>query len=470
MSTTEPLPASGRTARLGRLAALVGVRLRFPILLIVAVGLVARWEVLSSSARRLADRALGSRPEAAAVSSDTEFFCPMDPGVLSDWPSKCPICNMTLVRRKRGDATPLPEGVVARMQLSPYRIQLAGLATSAIGYRPLMRELTVPAVVTEPADSGRPTARAVAELFDSQAEGVEADLEAEVTTGSGMHPRTKVVAMGRQPRLEIDDEGRTLQAGDQIRATIFVPAASLLPFRGQPRELPPVKPGEKRSVYRCPDHVDVVREAAGTCAADRGALVSIRLADNQRIGYWCPMHPDVTGESGASCDDCGGMRLVPRIVSYAPPGQVLAVPESAVIDTGTRRVVYVERMPGMLDGVEVSLGPRCGDFYPVADGLEPGDRVVDRGAFLVDAETRLNPSLASAYFGATRPGGSTVDQQGDCPVTGKKLGSMGAPVKVTIEGRPVLLCCEGCEPALRSDPARYLVNLSSTKNRPADAP
>ena len=40
------------------------------------------------------------------------------------------------------------------------------------------------------------------------------------------------------------------------------------------------------------------------------------------------------------------MLLVPRIVSYCPSGEVLAVPESAVIDTGTRTVVYVERMAG----------------------------------------------------------------------------------------------------------------------------
>ena len=59
------------------------------------------------------------------VSNDTEFFCSMDPGVVSEWPAVCPVCNMDLVRRKKGEAVVLPEGVVARMQFSPYRIQLA---------------------------------------------------------------------------------------------------------------------------------------------------------------------------------------------------------------------------------------------------------------------------------------------------------------------------------------------------------
>src|SRR5205807_7136545 len=58
-------------------------------------------------------------------------------------PAICPVCSMDLVRRKKGEAMLLPEGVVARMQLSPYRIQLAGIATSVIGSRPLAREITV---------------------------------------------------------------------------------------------------------------------------------------------------------------------------------------------------------------------------------------------------------------------------------------------------------------------------------------
>jgi hypothetical protein len=44
----------------------------------------------------------------------------------------------------------------------------------------------------------------------------------------------------------------------------------------------------------------------------------------------------------------------------------------------------------------------------VIRGLEPGLRVVTSGAFLVDAETRINPALASAYFGAA--GGARVEE------------------------------------------------------------
>jgi hypothetical protein len=114
------------------------------------------------------------------------------------------------------------------------------------------------------------------------------------------------------------------------------------------------------------------------------------------------MHPKVSADSpGAECRECNGMKLLPRVVTFTPVGEVLAVPETAVIDTGTKKVVYVERSPGMFDGVEVTLGPRCGDSYPVIKGLEAGQRVATTGSFLIDAETRLNPSVAVGYFGAT---------------------------------------------------------------------
>src|SRR5262249_6326791 len=82
-------------------------------------------------------------------------------------------------------------------------------------------------------------------------------------------------------------------------------------------------------------------------------------------------------------------------------GMVPAVPESAVVDTGSKKIVYVESESGMFDGVEVVVGPRCGDFYPVLGGLEAGQRVATAGAFLIDAQARLSPGAATSYFGAS---------------------------------------------------------------------
>lgn len=46
-------------------------------------------------------------------------------------------------------------------------------------------------------------------------------------------------------------------------------------------------------------------------------------------------------------------------------------------------------------------------------------------------------------------------KQKNCPVTGEPLGSMGTPVKVTVEGREAFVCCEGCVDELKENFAKY---------------
>jgi hypothetical protein len=288
------------------------VRLRFVIGLAILAGVMAGWPWLRGGWERIAST---WRPHqhAAAVSGDTEFFCPMDPGVISAWPAICPICNMDLITRKKADAVLLPEGVLARMQLSPYRVQLAGIRTVPV----------------------------------------------------------------------------------QLPATIE---------------------GE--------------------------------VSDERPV-----------------------------------------IPVAAVVQHGDDHIVYVEAMPGMFDGVRVQLGDRVGDVYPVLDGLKVGQRVVAAGAFLIDAESRLNPSLATQYFGAnaqtaanappalpqkkstSRPATeplsaadqTLVAQQRICPVTEAPLGSMGQPVSLLVQGRKVFLCCRGCESSLLATPEKYLARLGSSE-------
>ena len=51
--------------------------------------------------------------------------------------------------------------------------------------------------------------------------------------------------------------------------------------------------------------------------------------------------------------------------------------------------------------------------------------------------------------------------QKNCPVTAAKLGSMGNPISVQVEGRKIWTCCAACPPKLKAEPARYLVHLAA---------
>jgi hypothetical protein len=54
-----------------------------------------------------------------------------------------------------------------------------------------------------------------------------------------------------------------------------------------------------------------------------------------------------------------------------------------------------------------------------------------------------------------------AEAQKVCPVGGGALGSMGMPYKVTVKGRDVYLCCEGCKDSIEKDPDKYLAKLDS---------
>lgn len=72
-----------------------------------------------------------------------------------------------------------------------------------------------------------------------------------------------------------------------------------------------------------------------------------------------------------------------------PLGKKLALPESAVLPTGERNIVFVDAGAGRLVPRSVQLGYRAGDYFQVLAGLEPGEVVVTSGNFLVAAESKL---------------------------------------------------------------------------------
>jgi Cu(I)/Ag(I) efflux system membrane fusion protein len=74
-------------------------------------------------------------------------------------------------------------------------------------------------------------------------------------------------------------------------------------------------------------------------------------------------------------------------------GEVLAVPESAVLDSGTRQLVLVRRGEGLFEPRTVKLGMRADGYIEVTEGLQAGEQVVVRANFLIDAESNLKAAL-----------------------------------------------------------------------------
>jgi Cu(I)/Ag(I) efflux system membrane fusion protein len=96
----------------------------------------------------------------------------------------------------------------------------------------------------------------------------------------------------------------------------------------------------------------------------------------------------------------------------------LAVPDSAVIDSGARQVVLVQRGDGRFEPHTVKLGLQADGYREVLEGLESGDEIVTRANFLIDAESNLKSALGGfsdhgADTGKPTPKESGKPQQGD---------------------------------------------------------
>lgn len=141
-----------------------------------------------------------------------------------------------------------------------------------------------------------------------------------------------------------------------------------------------------------------VRGTTQAALTNLGAAVQRSLA-----GKWvCPMHQEVVSDTESRCGLCGMALATAESLGLAAtqPAETrgLAVPVTSVLITGRRGVVFVEtRAKGeaSYELREVVLGPRAGDWYLVYSGLEEGERVVTRGAVLIDSALQLRgkPSL-----------------------------------------------------------------------------
>ena len=88
--------------------------------------------------------------------------------------------------------------------------------------------------------------------------------------------------------------------------------------------------------------------------------------------------------------------------------KALAIPDSAVLDSGSRQVVLVQRAEGQFEPRDAKLGMRADGYVEVLDGVNAGEQVVVRANFLIDAESNLKAALES--FG--KPAAQTHHAEG----------------------------------------------------------
>ena len=398
----------------------------------------------------------GSKDAAAAKPM---YHCPMHPEVVSDKPGDCPICQMRLVpipaAEKAGGAAPQAgapagaapppdSGVPSVLNIGADRARLAGVRTVEAAVGAVTRTIRATGTVVADETRVRQVTTKVAgfveklyvnamgqmvrageplfelyspELLASQEEYLRARQSAaefqKSTLPEVRRGATDLAAAARQRLERFDVPAAFLKALDesgteQRTITFAAPFAGFVTGKnivaGQR-----IEPGMDLLTVTDLSQVWVIAQVfeAEARVAQPGRVARVTLpyeGDVTLSGRIAFVYPTLDSESrtlkvrlefpnsrGALKP---GMFVTVEFGAEAERG--IVVPDSAVLDTGTRQLVFVEVSPGQFAARDVSVALRADGQAVVRSGLAAGDRVARSANFLLDSESRLRNAAVSA--------------------------------------------------------------------------
>lgn len=359
-----------------------------------------------------------------------QYTCGMHPEIISDEPGYCPICEMKLTLKKEGGSE--TGGIV----IDPTTRQNMGLVSVPAEYRRLTRTLRAFGTVeySEPkthavnlkvegwveklyvdykgaqVEKGRP----LVEIYSPEL--VAAQKELLIALKSGEDSDMQKLLEGARQRLRNWDISQDqiealVQTGQISRNMLIKSPANGIVIAKNIEAGDHLKPGTE--LYRIAD-ISTVWVMAHIYEQD---LPFVELGQTAEISFPSLGGKTVTAEvSDISpfLDSRGqteirlnvsnpGYMLKPKmyaevIISKELPEASLALPRSAVINSGARQLVYIVSMDGSFEPRIITTGVvGDGDMVEIKSGLSADEYVVTRGQFLLDSESRLSEALAGAH-------------------------------------------------------------------------
>ena len=432
------------------------VKIAVPILLILAV-------VAAAGGYYLWQRQKPAKADKTAQ-GPVLYTCAMHPFIIKDKPGSCPICGMQLIKKVEGAQAGAKElEMLGHVSLSPTQAVMANVATVAVDKLPLAKEINATGIVQyDQARQAKVTAwvagridrlhvnsvgayvskgRPVAEIYSpdlvaAQQEYLLALKSREQLKNSSIQSISQggegLVASARQ-RLKLmgvrDEQLKGLETAGQpnIRLPIYTPLSGVviekLVQEGQYLNVgdPLFSIADLSTVWV---EVEVYEnEFSFVKAGQRVEMVSQSYPGKTfsgRVSFIYPFLDPKTRTVKVRVEMPNpGLRLKPDMFVNAqikvPLGSALAVPASAVMDTGKRQVVWVETQPGMFEPREVQAGARVGDNVQILSGLRQGDKVAATGGYLIDSESQLKGG-GGGHEGM--PGMNMDEPKGGAPAPG----------------------------------------------------
>ncbi len=301
--------------------------------------------------------------ESSKVQGDTTeiiyYTCSMHPSVRSEKPGKCPICGMELI--------PVYKGSENRIVIEKEKLALMGIKTAPVEKRLLVKRVQLPAKINKDEELYL-LQQELASALQRNSELLDATVLKLKLLGFSQETIEQMIA-----EKAID---RSLLIPNPHRAWLIAEVYE--------QDIPLIRPGSKA----------VIKFSAYPDKEFPGVVVAIEPQIN----------PQTRSAKARIIINHPGVNLFSEMYGEAiieiTLGKILSIPYSSLIDTGKRKVVYVEKNPGIYEIRNVQSGIETDEYVQVLSGLKEGEMVVAEGNFLLDSQTTLAGGQSLLYGAA----------------------------------------------------------------------
>lgn len=300
------------------------------------------------------------------------YVDPMHPWYKSDKPGIAPDCGMDLVPVYAEETNPSSSpSSSTSFRLSSEKLQRIGVATEEALVRDLTRHLIISARVTSDPD-----------LYLAQQEYL-ISRRGLVKASPDLGNLQEDLSKAAQTRLQI--LGMSASQINALQKSGRAQSSLLLPIKGTSTwilgevyepDLPLLKIGQ---------NVEIQVPGLDTPIESRIDSIDPNLNPNTRSAQVRVSVPNGSQNGQPILRP----NMFVKMTIHIDLGKVLSIPENAILDTGIRKIVFIEKEPGLFESKEIKTGKRGTGFIEVLSGINQNEKVVTQGNFLLDSESSL---------------------------------------------------------------------------------